>query len=118
MEFGAPEKAGFRKIAVPVTVTIPLDDVTLLPMGDLWMNELELRITVINESGDRSETPVRKIPIVGPAAPQPGQTFVYDTGVVMRKREHRYVAAVYDPLSGAILSAQGTIGPADRVDGR
>ena len=111
MEFGAPEKAGFRKIAVPVTVTIPLDDVTLLPMGDLWMNELELRITVINESGDRSETPVRKIPIVGPAAPQPGQTFVYDTGVVMRKREHRYVAAVYDPVSGAILSASGELGP-------
>ena len=118
MEFGTPEKARFRKIAVPVTVTIPLDDVTLMPYGGQWMNELELRITVINESGDRSDTPVRKIPIVGPAAPQPGQTFVYNTGVVMRKREHRYVAAVYDPLSGAILSAQGTIGPADTVSGR
>lgn len=118
MEFGTAEKAGFRKIAVPVTVTIPLDDVTLLPFDGQWMNELELRITVINESGDRSETPVRKIPIVGSAAPQPGQTFVYNTGVVVRKREHRYVAAVYDPLSGAILSAQGAIGPADTVSRR
>ena len=28
----------------------------------------------------------------------------------MRKRHHRYVAAVYDPLSGAILSASGEVG--------
>ena len=111
VRFGTPEKAGFRKIAVPMEVTIPLDDLTLLPMGGQWMNELEFRVTVINERGERSEIPVRKIPILGPAAPLPGQTFIYDTGVVIRKREHRYVAAIYDFLSGAILSSSGTVGP-------
>ena len=111
MELGTPEKAGFRKIAVPVTVTIPLDDVTLLPLGGQWKHELEFRVSVIDESGDRSETPVRRIPVAGPAAPQPGQTFVYETVLVMRKRPHRYVAAIHDPLSGAILSADGTVAP-------
>ncbi|MCE2558963.1 MAG: VWA domain-containing protein [Acidobacteria bacterium] len=108
---GSPRKARFRKIQLPMKVVIPLDDITLLPMGDLWMNELELRITVINESGDRSETPVRTIPIAGPAEPQPGQHYTYDTGLVLRNRDHRFVAAVYDPVSGAILSASGAVGP-------
>lgn len=116
VRFGTPEKAGFKKIAVPMEVTIPLDDLTLLPMGGQWMNELEFRVTVINERGERSEIPVRKIPILGPAAPLPGQTFIYDTGIVIRRREHRYVAAIYDPLSGAILSASGEVGARQAPD--
>ncbi len=111
IRFGTPTKAGYRKIVVPMEVRIPLDDVTLLPMAGRWMNELEFRITVINESGDRSEIPMSKVAIAGSEPPSPGQFFVFDTGVKMRKREHRYVAAVYDPLSGAILSATGTLGP-------
>ena len=66
--FGAPRKAGFRKIFVPMEVKIPLDastDLTLLPVGEQWMNELEFRVTLIDEHGDRSETPVSKIPILG-----------------------------------------------------
>ena len=93
IRLGSPRKARFRKIQVPMEVVISLDDITLLPMGGLWMNELELRVTVINESGDRSETPVQTIRIAGTAEPQPGQHFVYDTGLLLRKREHRFVAA-------------------------
>ena len=75
------------------------------------MNDLEFRISLIDEHGDRSETPVTRIPIAGSRKPLSGDTFVYTTDLVMRKREHRYVAAVYDPLSGAILSTSGDIGP-------
>lgn len=114
--FGTPRKAGFRKISVPVEVSIPLDDVQLLPMDGRWMNELEFLVTLIDERGDRSETPIDKIPIHGSRAPSPGDTFVYETDLVMRKRQHRYVAAVYDPVSGAILSASGDVGPATGND--
>jgi len=111
VHFGSPEKAGLRKIVVPMEVRIPLKDVTMLPVGGQWMNELEFRVTVIDEYGDHSETPIDRIPIHGSRAPSPGDTFVYETDLVMRKRPHRYVAAVYDPLSGAILSATGAVGP-------
>ena len=111
VRFGTPEKAGFRKVTLPMEVTIPLDDVTLLPMGGQWMNELELRVSLINEHGDRSETPVSKILILGSSAPLPGEYFVYETDLLMRTREQRYVAAVHDPLTGALLSASGTIDP-------
>lgn len=111
VRFGTPERAGFRRITLPMEITIPLDEVTLLPMGGKWMNELELRVSVINEHGDRSETPVRTLPILGSSAPLPGDYFVYETELLVRSREHRYIAAVYDPLTGAILSASGTVGP-------
>ncbi len=115
--FGAPRKAGFRKIAVPMGVRIPLDGLTMLPIGDeRMMNELEFRFTVIDEFGDHSDTPVSRIPIVGSDTPPPGAVFVYETDLVMRKRMHRYVAAVYHPLSGAILSASGEVGPNTGTD--
>ena len=110
VHFGTPKKAGFRKLSWPMEVTIPLDDLALLPVGELWMTELEFRIALIDRFGDRSETPISKIPIAGPTEPQPGDIFVYETDLLMRKRPHRYVAAVYDPLSGEILSATGSVG--------
>ncbi len=118
VRFGTPEKAGYRRVTLPMEVTIPLDDVTLLPMGGKWMNELELRVSVINEDGDRSETPVSTILILGSSAPLPGDYFVYETELLIRRREHRYIAAVHDPLTGAILSASGTIGSDQAKGGR
>lgn len=112
VRFGTPRKAGFLRVAVPMKVEIPLDDLELLPMDGRWMNELELRVGTLSERGRLSPMPVRKIPVLRPEAPAPGDTFVYETDLRLRRRSHRYVAAVYDPLSGVILSASGEVGPA------
>jgi VWFA-related protein len=111
VRFGPPGRARGRKILLPMEVAIPLDDVELLPMGGRFTNELEFRATVINEAGERSETPLEKIRISGSAEPPPGAVFVYETTLLIRSLEHRYVVSIYDPLTGAVLSAKGTIGP-------
>ena len=111
VHLGAPERARFRKIQVPMKVTIPLDQVQLLPIAGRWTNELEFRVTVIDEHGGRSETPVEKILISGTKEPQPGEVFIYNAHLLLRKNEHRFVAAVHDPLTRAILSTSGTVGP-------
>ena len=113
--FGTPRKAGFRKIFVPMRVAVPLDDVELLPVTGQWMNEFEFRIRLINKFGDQAAPPAAKVSIVIPSKPLPGDRFVFETDLLIRKREHRYVAAVYDPLSGAILSATGEVGPQTRT---
>lgn len=113
--FGASRKAGFRKIFVPMTVAVPLDDVELLPVAGQWMNEFEFRIRLINKFGDQAAPPAAKVSIVIPSKPLPGDRFVFETDLLIRKRQHRYVAAVYDPLSGAILSATGEVGPHTRT---
>ena len=111
VRLGSPERARSRKILVPMEIAIPLDHVQLLPIAGRWTNELEFRVTVIDEDGDRSETPIEKILISGPTKPEPGDVFYYETNLLLRRREHRFVAAVYDPLTGAILLADGTVGP-------
>ena len=111
VRFGKPRRAGFGKIMVPVRVAIPLDEVTLLPVAGVWQNELEFRVTVMDRNGNRSETPVEKIRIAGNQQPQPGQYFTFETGLELRRREHTFVIAVYDPLTGTILSSSGDIGP-------
>ena len=111
VRFGKPQRAGFGKIMVPVQVAIPLDEVTLLPVAGVWQNELEFRVTVMDRKGNRSETPVETIRIAGNQAPQPGQYFTFETGLELRRREHTFVIAVYDPLTGTILSSSGDIGP-------
>ncbi len=111
VRFGRPERRGLGKMIVPVEVAIPLDEVTLLPVAGVWQNELEFRVTVMDKDGNRSETPVEKIRIAGNQAPQPGQHFTYTTGLELRRRQHTFVIAVYDPLTGAILSSSGDIGP-------
>ena len=111
VRFGTPRKTGLLAVTVPLQVTIPLDGVTLLPMDGRWMTELELRVAFLNRFGRLSMQPIRKIPVVKIDEPVPGDVLVYETELRMRKPRHRYVAAVYEPISGAILSASGQLGP-------
>ena len=111
VRFGKPQRRRLGKMLVPVAVTIPLDEVTLLPVAGVWQNELEFRVTVMDKDGNRSETPVEKVRIAGNQEPRPGQYFTYQTTLELRRREHAFVIAVYDPLTGAILSSSGDIGP-------
>ena len=111
VHFGTPRRAGFRKILVPMWVTIPIDDLTLLPIDGQWKNEVEFRISVVDRYGDRSRNLGSRIPIVYAEAPPPGKTFIYETELPIHKREHRFLAAVYDPLTGEILSHRSTVGP-------
>ncbi len=109
VSFGAPRKAGFRQLFVPMKVTIPLDDVELLQVNGHWMNELEFRLRLMDRFGDMAAPPVAKLKVVVPEEPLPGDLFVFQTDLRIRKRKHRYVAAVYDPLTGELLSSRGDI---------
>ncbi|MYB20780.1 MAG: VWA domain-containing protein [Holophagales bacterium] len=111
VSFGEPRKAGFRRLDVPMKVTVPLDDVELLPVDGQWANDLEFRIRLINKWGDQAAPPMAKVQVRIPNEPMPGDLYVFETDLTIRKREHRFVAAVYDPLTGDLLSTRGTVGP-------
>ncbi len=112
VRMGTPRKAGFRRITVPVEVVIPLDELGLLPMDGQWVNEFEFRISAVDKWDILSANLVRKVPVVRSEAPKSGQTFIYNTDLRLRKREYRYVAAVYDPLTDKLLvSARGIVSP-------
>jgi VWFA-related protein len=105
VEFGEPRPAGRGRVDVPLTVRVPLDQLTFLPGGDGLLADTELRLAVVDDDGDRSD--IATIPIIFPlaAAPEAGTYGSYETMVKMRRQPHRAVIAVWDRASGRILSA-------------
>ena len=106
-----PVRDGRGRMSVHVEIAIPLDDVALLPVAGMWRNELQFRAIAMDMEGARSEMASEMIPIAGPQRPQPGQTFFFETDLRLRRRQHRYVLALYDPVAGAVLTAAGEIRP-------
>ena len=111
LRFGRAEKAKRGIVAVPLEVGFPLDDFTLLPLGGAFGTRAEVRVTVMDEAGNRSETPIRDVEIVGEERPEPGDMYWWQTTLMMRKRRHRVVVAVFDPISGDIYSSYAEIEP-------
>jgi hypothetical protein len=83
----------------------------MLESGGRYAADLELRITVMEEKGGRSDTPVSKIEIRGDRPPRPGEFFHYETNLTMRRKPHRVVVAAWDPVSGTILSSSAEVNP-------
>ncbi len=111
VRFSEPVRGRRGRISVPIEVAIPLDEVALLPVDGLWQNELEVRVLVMDLDGNRADMATEKIPITGQEEPQPGGFFYYQTDLKLRRREHTYVIAVYDPLTGTSMVATGDIVP-------
>ena len=70
LKFGSPKKAGGGKMNVPLEVGIPMESITMIQAGGQYAADLELRISVMDHNGGRSDTPVSKIEIRGAQPPR------------------------------------------------
>ncbi|MCB1032926.1 MAG: VWA domain-containing protein [Acidobacteria bacterium] len=104
VQLGSSGKERRGRVEVPITVTIPMDAITMIPHRGEYVAELDLRISVLDESGDRNEMPVIPVRLAGPEPPQPGQHAVYETAVKLRAEDHDLVIALYDPAGDRMLS--------------
>jgi VWFA-related protein len=115
VEFGPLPEKGKRRLEIPIRLSIPLDQVAMLPVGDTYIAELELRIGVLDETGNRNEMPVIPVTLEGKVAPEPGSHAIYETAIKMRKQAHDIVISIYDPLSDTVMAATGRIGAAGEM---
>lgn len=111
LSFGKPRRAGRGKVIIALDVGIPMDSVTLIPVQGKLRASLEIRVTVMDEDGARSDTPMATIRIEGETAPSPGQMFHYETTLTLRRRKHRVIVAVNDPVSGIMMSSSTELSP-------
>jgi hypothetical protein len=105
IEFGEPQPAGRGTVEVPLTVLVPLAELTFLPAGEGLVAETELRLGAIDERGGRSEMPVIPVRFELAAEPAKGELGRYETILKMRRLGQRAVVALYDRASGRILLA-------------
>lgn len=111
MQVGKPAKSGRREIEVPITLAIPGDLITVVPLNGKQVAELELRVAAVDVNGDRSSIPVIPLKLSTDKAPAKGAFFKYETRVKLRNLKQHLIVAIFDPLSNHILTAQADIAP-------
>ena len=113
MQVGKPVASGRREIEVPVSIAIPLSSMTLVPYEGKYVAELELRVTALDEKGNRADVPV--IPIRLTTEKEPPKDTAghvrYDTRLKLRKIGQHLILAIFDPVSGKITTAEADVVP-------
>lgn len=108
---GVAEKSGFRKVVVPLEISIPLETLSFLPTGEGVAAQVELRVAVTDDRGDRADIPVVPVLFRRSTRPVAGDAETYAIRLKMRERPHRVLVSVLDPISGDELSAGLEIDP-------
>ncbi|HVF60773.1 MAG TPA: VWA domain-containing protein [Thermoanaerobaculia bacterium] len=114
IQVGAIKRSGRREIEVPVTVAIPVDSITIIPVGGegkKWVAELELRVAAVDEDGRRAPVPVVPLTVSIPEKPEAGKYIPYTTTLRLRRAKQRLIVAVFDRASGVLLTAETQIIP-------
>jgi VWFA-related protein len=111
VKLGSPVASGRREMEVPVSLAIPVDAITFVPVNGKQTAELELRVAAVDSGGNRAPVPVIPITLTAAEAPKAGMAVRYDTRLKLRKLPHHLTLAIFDPLSGKILTAQADVAP-------
>jgi VWFA-related protein len=107
---GIPVK-GKKGTEIPITLGIPSDIMTAVPVGNKYATKLELRVAASDDQGNASEVPVVPLDLSSDHPPTPGKFVKYETKIILRGKAQQLVVAVYDPISGKLASARGTVPP-------
>ncbi len=108
---GKPVSAKGRTMKLPVSFSLPIESLTLLPQGEGRSAEVELRVAAIDDNGGVAEIPVIPLRLALPAADSPGARARYETTLELRRAKNHLVVAVYDPVSGALWTATADVHP-------
>ncbi len=111
MQVGQVVVTGRKEMEVPISLAIPADAITFVPLNGKYAAELELRVAAMDGNGGRAPVPVIPITLTVDAPPKAGTVLHYDTKLKLRRMAHHLAVAVFDPLSGKILTAQTDVGP-------
>ena len=104
VSFGEPSDAGYRKVLLPLRLVVPIDYVTLIENGEMSSAELEIRVAATDAAGDRADVSVVPVVLSSSNEVVAGQTAVLETQLKLRRKPHRLLISLYDPMSGNMLS--------------
>jgi hypothetical protein len=98
-------------MVVPITLAIPVAGITVVPIDGKHVSELELRVAAVDANGDRSDIPVVPLRMSLEQPPSTEAFLRYDTKIRLRRIQQHLIVAIFDPLSGRILTAEADVKP-------
>ena len=108
---GKPVASRGRTMKVAITLSIPVEGLTLLSDAQGKIAELELRVAASDDAGGISEIPVIPLRLALPPEPPAGSRARYQTTIELRRSKNHLAVAVYDPVSGALWTATADVHP-------
>ncbi|HSG38376.1 MAG TPA: VWA domain-containing protein [Thermoanaerobaculia bacterium] len=109
MRLGAAQRSK-KGTEVPITLGLPVDLMTVVPVDGKYAAQLELRFIASDSEGNSSEIPVIPISLSSDKPPTPGKMVKYETRILLRRGQADHlVVAVYDPLSGKMATAEAKL---------
>jgi VWFA-related protein len=106
MKVGTPTRSKVGEVEIPLTLALPVDVMTVLPEGNKFAAQLELRFAASDSSGNTAEIPTLPVSLSSDHPPVPGKFVRYETKVKLRGKADHLVVAIYDPLSGKMATAE------------
>ncbi|MFL6194469.1 MAG: VWA domain-containing protein [Thermoanaerobaculia bacterium] len=111
LKLGTPVPSGRKEMEVAVSLAIPVDAVTFVPLNGKYVAELELRVAAVDTGGNSAPVPAVPITLSAGEQPKAGTVVRYDTKLRLRKLPHHVNFGLYDPLSGKILTGEADVVP-------
>jgi len=114
MQVSKPVLSGRKEMEVQVALAIPVSSMTMVPYDGKFVAELELRVSALDEKGNRADVPVIPIRLTAEQEPPKGGAVRYDTRLKLRKIGQHLILAIFDPVSGRITTAEADVVPPSR----
>ncbi len=111
VQLGVPVKTARREMEVTVTLAIPTDAFTTVPLNGKYAAELELRVASEDDHGEQADIPVVPLQLQSDRPPLPGHYVRYQTKLKLRRTGQHLIFAVFDPLSNRITMAETDVKP-------
>lgn len=111
IEAGKPARAGLQRMSLPLTVSVPVEALVVVPTADGYRAEATLTLAALDRWGGQSTLPKVRLSLLLPEPPQPGSFARHQMMVKLRRIEQRLVVAVHDSLTGAMLWADLDVAP-------
>lgn len=108
---GTPKRQRRGQFAVPMTVRVPVEAVTLLPQGDGLAGEFCVWVVVANERFEQSEpvTQCQPVEVSAPAQLSRRAHWTYDMQLLVREGTNIVSVAVHDLPTGEVAYARTII---------